>query len=361
MMVGAGISVSAGIPDFRTPGTGLYSQLEKYNLPTPESIFNLTYLRSNPRAFFTLAKELFPGEYPATPTHHFIRLLHDKGLLVRCFSQNIDGLELIAGLPEDKLVQAHGGFSRSNCIDCQEPHEAQWVRERIMVDEIPTCKKCEGIVKPAIVFFGESVPPRFTHLAGQDFLQADLLIVLGTSLTVQPFAGLINNVPPTCPRILINREPAGEWTEEDDEQLQRLLAFLATCKQAHGGAMYHMLKKQSSGGFRFIRPDDPPEEAKQKRDLFLQGDCDDGVAQLVKLLGWEEEFAKLLAAAPKPRKAESKEQEAGKSTATVVEKDEKDAADGATDAAATPVSPVPAEWDAGSSAACPTAASEEAS
>ena len=87
-MVGAGISVSAGIPDFRTPGTGLYDNLQKYDLPHPTAVFELDYFRENPSPFYLLAKELYPGQYPPTPTHHFIHLLHKKGILLRCFSQN---------------------------------------------------------------------------------------------------------------------------------------------------------------------------------------------------------------------------------------------------------------------------------
>lgn len=67
----------------RTPGTGLYSQLERFNLPRPEAVFSLDFFRENPHPFFTLARELFPGNYDPTPTHHFMRLLHDKGLLLR--------------------------------------------------------------------------------------------------------------------------------------------------------------------------------------------------------------------------------------------------------------------------------------
>lgn len=76
-----------GIPDFRTPGTGLYSNLEKYNLPFPEAIFDIEYFRNNPKPFFVLAKELYPGSFAPTPSHWFIRLLHDKGLLLRHYTQ----------------------------------------------------------------------------------------------------------------------------------------------------------------------------------------------------------------------------------------------------------------------------------
>lgn len=307
VMAGAGISVSAGIPDFRTPGTGLYSQLEKYNLPTPESIFAIEYLRSNPRAFLTLAKELFPGEYAPTPTHYFIRLLHEKGVLLRCFTQNIDGLEELAGVPADKIVQAHGGFGSAACIDCEKSHDPAWVRERIMAEEIPRCKGtagCNGIVKPAIVFFGENLPSRFASLATTDFPKADLLIVMGTSLKVQPFAGLIDRVAETCPRILINREAAGVRGSLDPE-IEGLLQMLRLRADPQSMLMYGMLSKQLSGGFDFAQPGESEEEAKKKRDYFLQGDGDAGVRRLAKMLKWEEEFDKLIATAPEtPEKKE---------------------------------------------------------
>lgn len=128
IMAGAGISCSAGIPDFRTKGTGLYSKLEKYGLPHPEAIFELDFFRNNPEPFYTLARELFPsGKYMPTPAHYFIKLLHEKGILLRCFTQNIDSLESLAGLPTHKLVAAHGNFDSATCID---------TGEKVPIDEV---------------------------------------------------------------------------------------------------------------------------------------------------------------------------------------------------------------------------------
>ncbi len=90
---GAGISVSCGIPDFRSPGTGLYRQLEKYNLPYPEAIFDIDFFRRDPKPFYTLAKSMYPGNHLPSKTHFFIRLLETKKLLLRNWTQNIDGLE----------------------------------------------------------------------------------------------------------------------------------------------------------------------------------------------------------------------------------------------------------------------------
>ncbi|KAM8969468.1 NAD-dependent protein deacetylase sirtuin-3, mitochondrial isoform 2-T2 [Sarcophilus harrisii] len=102
VMVGAGISTPSGIPDFRSPGSGLYSNLEQYDLPYPEAIFELDFFFHNPKPFFALAKELYPGNYRPNLAHYFLRLLHDKGLLLRLYTQNIDGLE--RGEPDGQLA-----------------------------------------------------------------------------------------------------------------------------------------------------------------------------------------------------------------------------------------------------------------
>ncbi|XP_066948348.1 NAD-dependent protein deacetylase sirtuin-2-like isoform X1 [Macrobrachium rosenbergii] len=264
-MAGAGISTSAGIPDFRTPGSGLYSNLEKYNLPCPEAIFDIEYFKSNPKPFFVLAKELYPGAFNPTPSHWFIRLLHEKGLLLRHYTQNVDTLEHVAGLPVEKVVEAHGTFRTAHCLHCRKEYSQEWMKDEIFKDNIPTCLDCSGVVKPDIVFFRESLPPRFFMLTQVDFPKCDLLIILGTSLTVQPFASLIDNVPSTCPRLLVNREKAGS--------LDPMMALL----QGMGGG----------GGLAL-------DSARNTRDVALLGDCDDGCLKLAELLGWKDDLQGLL-------------------------------------------------------------------
>jgi hypothetical protein len=85
IMAGAGISVSAGIPDFRSPGSGLYSRLEEYNLPDPQSVFEIKYFKKNPEPFFKLSQQLI-GDFKPTPTHYFLKLLEDKGILHNVFT-----------------------------------------------------------------------------------------------------------------------------------------------------------------------------------------------------------------------------------------------------------------------------------
>lgn len=211
VMTGAGISTPSGIPDFRTPGTGLYDNLKQYRIPYPEAIFDIEYFHLHPKPFFALAKELYPnGKYRPNYVHYFLRLLHDKGLLHRLYTQNIDGLERSAGIPQCKLVEAHGTFLTASCTRCGESQKTDDVRAAIFSDKLPRCFHCRGIVKPDIVFFGEDLPKRF-YLHSKDFHNADLLLVLGTSLEVEPFAGIADGVRLNVPRLLFNRELVGPF------------------------------------------------------------------------------------------------------------------------------------------------------
>lgn len=83
------------VTDFphRSPGSGLYDNLQQYDLPYAEAIFEIGFFHQNPNPFFALAKELYPGNYQPNLTHYFVRLLHEKGQLLRMYTQNIDGLE----------------------------------------------------------------------------------------------------------------------------------------------------------------------------------------------------------------------------------------------------------------------------
>ncbi|XP_060796874.1 NAD-dependent protein deacetylase sirtuin-3, mitochondrial isoform X1 [Neoarius graeffei] len=210
VMAGAGISTPSGIPDFRSPGSGLYDNLQKYNLPYAEAIFEINYFRYNPKPFFALAKELYPGNYHPNLTHYFIRLLHDKGQLLRIYTQNIDGLERMAGIPAKKLVEAHGTFATATCTVCRREYQGEDLRSDIMEGTVPHCSQCKGVIKPDIVFFGEELPQHF-FLYLTDFPMADLLIVMGTSLEVEPFASLSGAVRASVSRLLINRDLVGPF------------------------------------------------------------------------------------------------------------------------------------------------------
>ncbi|OHE99738.1 Sir2 family protein [Colletotrichum orchidophilum] len=223
VMTGAGISTAAGIPDFRSPGTGLYANLARLNLPYAEAVFDISYFRKHPEPFYYLAKELYPGKFYPTVSHAFIALLAKKGLLQMNFTQNIDCLERRAGVPDDKIIEAHGSFATQRCIECGDVFPADRMEKHVQDEHVPKCDSCGGLVKPDIVFFGEALPEAFrnnTHLPAM----ADLIIVMGTSLSVYPFAGLAEASRSGVPRLLLNRERVGQMGRRADDVVE-----LGTC------------------------------------------------------------------------------------------------------------------------------------
>ncbi|KAI9172517.1 NAD-dependent protein deacetylase hst2-1 [Paramyrothecium foliicola] len=222
VLTGAGISTAAGIPDFRSPKTGLYSNLARLNLPYPEAVFDISFFRENgAAAFYVLAKELYPGKFFPTISHAFIALLAKKGLLHMLFTQNIDCLERRAGVPADKIIEAHGSFATQRCIECKTEFPEEDMKDHVTRGEVPHCKEsnCNGLVKPDIVFFGEQLPKAFDHNAHQTAL-ADLVLIIGTSLSVYPFASLPDMAKQDAPRVLFNMERVGQLGRRPDDVLE---------------------------------------------------------------------------------------------------------------------------------------------
>ncbi|KAF8830956.1 hypothetical protein HHX47_DHR1000091 [Lentinula edodes] len=252
----------------------LMANLARLDLPYPEAVFEINFFRKNPvpckchlglhdnvnpnsmliwtaLPVYTLAHELYPGKFRPTLTHAFIRLLSEHSLLSMCFTQNIDTLERRAGVPSDKIVEAHGSFATQRCIKCKTPFDDEKIKDMVVNfaerKAVPRCEKkgCKGLVKPDIVFFGESLPESFSR-APSIIRSADLLIVIGTSLTVHPFASLAKICPDSCHRVLINIDRVGDFGSRAD-------------------------------------------------DVILLGKCDEIVRELCKELGWEEELMSLWA------------------------------------------------------------------
>lgn len=216
--VGAGISATSDgkplIPDFRSPGTGLFYNLAKLNLPTPESVFDIDFFSENPRPFYSLCKDLHPElvKFPPTRFHYFMKLIGDHNNLVRVFSQNIDCLERSTGLDPEKIIEAHGSFAEEFCIGCEKKADKEHFTKQLLKGDIPKCEHCEGVLKPGIVFYGEQLPERFHECAETDLTDdVDLCIFAGTSLNVYPFAGLATDLSEKSIRVLINREKAGDF------------------------------------------------------------------------------------------------------------------------------------------------------
>ncbi|KAH6980967.1 DHS-like NAD/FAD-binding domain-containing protein [Ilyonectria sp. MPI-CAGE-AT-0026] len=218
VLTGAGISTSAGIPDFRSPKTGLYNNLARLNLPYAEAVFDISYFRKHPEPFYVLAKELYPGKFYPTVSHAFIALLARKGLLQMLFTQNIDCLERAAGVPSEKIIEAHGSFATQRCIECKTEYPDDKIREHVYKGEVPHCDEtdCGGLVKPDIVFFGEPLPKIFDNNTHQAAM-ADLVLIIGTSLSVYPFAGLPEMTMPGKPRVLFNMQRVGQIGNRADD------------------------------------------------------------------------------------------------------------------------------------------------
>ncbi|XP_057703558.1 NAD-dependent protein deacetylase sirtuin-1 [Corythoichthys intestinalis] len=209
VLTGAGVSVSCGIPDFRSRD-GIYARLavDFPDLPDPQAMFDIEYFQRDPRPFFKFAKEIYPGQFQPSPCHKFISMMDKQGKLLRNYTQNIDTLEQVAGV--QRIIQCHGSFATASCLICKYKVDCEAIREDIFNQRVPHCPRCPdiplAIMKPDIVFFGENLPEMFHRAMKQDKDEVDLLIVIGSSLKVRPVALIPNSIPHEVPQVLINRE-----------------------------------------------------------------------------------------------------------------------------------------------------------
>ncbi len=194
---GAGVSTESGIPDFRSVD-GLYSQ--KFDYPPEEIISHSFYLR-DPEYFFRFYKEkMLPLGFEPNICHRTLAKWEKEGRLSAVVTQNIDGLHQKAG--SERVYELHGSVLRNYCTRCRKFHSAEFVKN---APGVPRCD-CGGIVKPDVVLYEEGLDDATVEGAVLAIMQADLLIVAGTSLTVYPAAGLLRYY--TGNRlVLINRDP----------------------------------------------------------------------------------------------------------------------------------------------------------
>ncbi|CAF1029983.1 unnamed protein product [Didymodactylos carnosus] len=175
VLTGAGISVSCGIPDFRSR-SGIYARLKQQfpELPDPQAMFDMEYFTHDPRPFFQFAKEIYPGEREASLVHWFIKQLETD-----------------------------------NRLKCRKQVNKSHIKDKILDKQIPYCEQCnveEAIYKPDIIFFGEPLGKEFHTKICDDREKCDLLIVIGSSLKVKPVSLVTEMLPSHVPQILINRE-----------------------------------------------------------------------------------------------------------------------------------------------------------
>jgi NAD+-dependent protein deacetylase SIR2 len=253
VLTGAGISTSVGIRDFRSEN-GLYRILVKTGIDDPQELFHIQTFKDDPDRFYDIIRLLLPAESTRfSPTHAFIKLLQDHGKLLTNYTQNIDGLEQEASIDQGRVVQCHGSLATAECMTCGHSYKAKhylpvllkpksvrtkalqchrcWGKDGQTPNWSKKRKKCTksgvkrkrsdwegddddyedlpqnfGILKPSIIFFGENVANNFSPHFEKDKTKVDLLVIIGTSLQVEPVKNIPQEIPPGVPQIFINKE-----------------------------------------------------------------------------------------------------------------------------------------------------------
>ena len=186
VLTGAGISTPSGIPDFRSPGSGLWEYVD------PMDVASIWGFRSDPARFYRWIRPLAAKMQAAqpNPAHLALAQLEELGLVHTIVTQNIDDLHSQAG--SQRVLHLHGQTQQAVCLECGLEQPAQELWETLLQDEdaLPHCPECAGLLKPDVVLFGEALPPALLAEAQQAALSCDLMVVAGSSLEVMPAADL---------------------------------------------------------------------------------------------------------------------------------------------------------------------------
>ena len=181
VFTGAGISTPSGIPDFRSPESGLW------NIYDPFEVASLTAFQYHPDKFYRWIKPLFEKAQSAKPNQAHICLaeMEKAGTIQAVITQNIDGLHQKTG--SKNVIELHGSARTATCLKCGKKYADDWMPENILEDNImPQCKTCGGVLKPDVVLFEEALPANAWNEAQRLCDQADLILVIGSSLEVYP-------------------------------------------------------------------------------------------------------------------------------------------------------------------------------
>lgn len=182
VLTGAGISLASGVPTFRGKG-GLWDRYDPYEYAT------IAALRDHPEKVWRFLRELDDTLLRAEPNvaHTAIATLEDAGLVHFVITQNVDGLHQAAG--SKRVIELHGSHSTITCLDGRHTFRREDLQD-VASDPVPRCPTCGSILKPDVVFFGEQLPFHAYRRAEHAVRSGDLLIVIGTSLEVEPAASL---------------------------------------------------------------------------------------------------------------------------------------------------------------------------
>jgi NAD-dependent deacetylase len=184
-LTGAGISTESGIPDFRSPDTGLWTKVD------PEIAFTKSGFLKHPEEFFLAGKSLLERIINAQPTkaHYLLARLEKMGKLMAVITQNIDGLHQKAGSVQ--VIEAHGNLSEGTCLGCLRKYLLADIIAKVQSGEIPPrCDYCRDIIKPDVVLFGDPLPVGAITRSAILARDCEVMIVLGSSLIVYPVADL---------------------------------------------------------------------------------------------------------------------------------------------------------------------------
>ncbi len=206
-LTGAGLSTPSGIADFRSPGSGMWHHVD------PQKVASIDGFLRDPSAFYNWFGATAMAMYNAEPNaaHHALVELERRGILRAVATQNIDGLHQRAG--SRRVLELHGSMDTATCLRCRTQVAVRPLLEQFMANtQVPHCAQCGGLLKPDIVFFGEMLPVDALMAAREEIARCDLLLVLGSSLTVAPAADLPwLAIQAGAPVIVGNRD--GTWAD----------------------------------------------------------------------------------------------------------------------------------------------------
>ncbi len=183
-LTGAGISTPSGIPDFRSPGSGLWEKDD------PMEVASIQALRQHPERFYQWVRPLVQllRHAQPNPAHIALARLEAAGRIQAVITQNIDGLHQRAG--SCNVLELHGHLRTATCLSCFRQSPGESLAEVVERGEVPRCSFCGGLVKPDAILFGEQLPTEVFIAAMEHARQADLMLVVGSSLMVMPAAKL---------------------------------------------------------------------------------------------------------------------------------------------------------------------------
>ncbi|MDY7040593.1 MAG: NAD-dependent deacylase [Chloroflexota bacterium] len=185
VLTGAGHSTSSGIPDFRSPGSGLWEQAN------PMIVASLFAFRLRPQSFYEWIRPLarLMIEAKPNPAHYALAELEEMGLLHTVVTQNIDNLHQLAG--SQRVLELHGHMREATCVRCYRVVPAEPIISKFLADgQVPVCEECGGVMKPNVILFGEQLPVQVLNEARGEARRCDLMLVAGSSLEVAPASHL---------------------------------------------------------------------------------------------------------------------------------------------------------------------------